>query len=133
MQACHRVSTDLYVYSIFTDKPNFSYASNLSNGTRFVCLVLLNFLFSQGTFVDMHLHVGTLPMYPEGQSSKTYRVCNFFNRFVPKDNNELLSEDPNTFEYLYAQVSYLSSRLLMIKEGQRLNLISKEPRKAYDF
>lgn len=78
MQACHRVSTDLYLYSIFTDKPNFSYASNLSNGTRFVCLVLLNFLFSKGTFVDMHLHVGTLPMYPEGQSSKTYRVCNFF-------------------------------------------------------
>ena len=78
MQACHRVSTDLYVYSIFTDKPNFSYASNLSNGTRFVCLVLLNFLFSKGTFVDMHLHVGTLPMYPEGQSSKTYRVCVIF-------------------------------------------------------
>lgn len=107
MQACHRVSTDLYVYSIFTDKPNFSYASYLSNGTRFVCLVLINFfLFSKGTFVDMHLHVTTLPMYSEGQSSKTYRVCNFFNRFVPKDNDELLSEDPNTFEYLYAQVSY---------------------------
>lgn len=67
------------------------------------CLI---FLFSKATFVDMHLHVSTSPMYPEGQSSKTYRVCNFFNRFVPKDNDELLSEDPNTFEYLYAQVSY---------------------------
>ena len=78
------------------------------------CLI---FLFSKATFVDMHLHVSTSPMYPEGQSSKTYRVCNFFfNRFVPKDNDELLSEDPNTFEYLYAQVSYFEFKAFNDKE-----------------
>lgn len=54
----------------------------------------------------MYLYVSMLLMYLEGQSSKIYCVCNFFNRFVFKDNDELLLEDLNIFEYFYVQVSY---------------------------
>ena len=47
-------------------------------------------------------------LYPEVLCSKSHHInINFLNRFVPKDHFELLSEDPNTFEYLYAQVSYI--------------------------
>lgn len=59
----------------------------------------------------MYLYVSMLLMYLEGQSSKIYCVCNFFNRFVFKDNDELLLEDLNIFEYFYVQVSYFEFKV----------------------
>ena len=39
------------------------------------------------------------------------------NSFVPKDHFELLSQDRNTFEYLYAQVSRLVWLLYVLEKN----------------
>ncbi|XP_022803954.1 uncharacterized protein LOC111341263 isoform X2 [Stylophora pistillata] len=44
-------------------------------------------------------------IYTNRNCSSVNCICKLVIAFVPKDHYELLSEDPNTFEYLYAQVS----------------------------
>ena len=42
-----------------------------------------------------------------------------FISFVPKDHFELLSQDPNAFEYLYAQVNTFKWPIVEAIKGQK--------------
>lgn len=46
-----------------------------------------------------------------------------FISFVPKDHFELLSQDPNAFEYLYAQVNTLSDHFVQWEIFPELKIV----------